>query len=198
MNEIKKEIKKEEVYKLPLFSFSGKINLISSAQAAIKAEKYFRDEKVYGVDTETKPVFKKGVFHPVSLLQLATSDQVFIFRLLRTGLPDYIISILEDKEVIKAGIDLNRDIYELKDYSDFVPNSVVDLNIMAKDMGFKSVGAKKLTALLFGNRISKSQQTSNWETAVLSKKQIIYAATDAFIARKIYVKLKELESSSYF
>ena len=197
MPEYRKAITKEEVNTLPIYRFTGRVHLISSVEAAEKAESFFTEEKIYGLDTETKPVFKKGVFHPVSLLQIANEEEVFIFRLKRTGLPDYIISLLENKNIVKAGIDLLRDIKELGDYASFNAQSIIDLNAMAKKLGFESVGAKKLSALLYGQRISKSQQTSNWETPILSKEQITYAATDAIISRKIYVKLKSLQDAAH-
>jgi ribonuclease D len=42
---------------------------------------------------------------------------------------------------------------------------------------------------LLGFRISKSAQTSNWETPTLTDKQIEYAATDAWVCLEIYKKL---------
>ena len=65
------------------------------------------------------------------------------------------------------------------------------MNNLAKDYGFISIGAKKLSALILGIRISKKQQLSNWETDRLSTKQIDYAATDAWICREIFIKIKE-------
>ena len=47
-----------------------------------------------------------------------------------------------------------------------------------------------LTALLLGFRISKSAQTSNWDSDQLNEKQISYAATDAWVCLKIYDILK--------
>ena len=61
-------------------------------------------------------------------------------------------------------------------------------SIIAK-LGFESIGAKKLSALVLGFRISKRQQVSNWEMAKLSQAQINYAATDAWICREIYLRL---------
>ena len=40
-----------------------------------------------------------------------------------------------------------------------------------------------------GFRISKSQQTSNWEKDQLTFKQQRYAATDAWVCQQIYEKL---------
>jgi ribonuclease D len=40
-------------------------------------------------------------------------------------------------------------------------------------------------------RISKGQQTSNWENAILTKNQQSYAATDAWICLEMYNLLEE-------
>ncbi|MFC2114568.1 3'-5' exonuclease domain-containing protein 2, partial [Bacteroidota bacterium] len=133
------EISKEELNQLPIFRYSGKIQILSGKKAAEGIKKQLIHEPVLGVDTETKPVFKKGGFHPVALLQIATRKSVFIFRLQKTGIPSYLVDLLEDPEIIKAGIDLGRDIQELGQYAEINAKSVIDLNNMAKELGFISV-----------------------------------------------------------
>jgi ribonuclease D len=61
-----------------------------------------------------------------------------------------------------------------------------------KDYGIESSGLKKLTAIILGFRISKSQQVTDWEAAKLSEAQQLYAATDAWVCYEIYRKLKIL------
>jgi ribonuclease D len=48
---------------------------------------------------------------------------------------------------------------------------------------------RKMAAIILGIRVSKSQQLSNWETSELSPAQINYAAIDAWICLKMYLKL---------
>ena len=43
---------------------------------------------------------------------------------------------------------------------------------------------------MLGVRISKAQRLSNWEAKQLTPAQQLYAATDAWIGREIYLKLK--------
>ena len=85
---IPREITKEELAKYPMDAFKGKIHLIQTEEMAEMAYETLRKEKIIGLDTETKPAFRKGVIHKVALLQLATIDEVFIFRLNKLGLPD--------------------------------------------------------------------------------------------------------------
>ena len=40
-------------------------------------------------------------------------------------------------------------------------------------------------------RISKGAQCSNWAREALSTKQIVYAATDAWISRELYLRFVE-------
>ena len=63
--------------------------------------------------------------------------------------------------------------------------------MIASDAGFLNIGAKKLTAMVLGKRISKRQQRSNWENPRLSEQQIAYAATDAWICQAIYQRFME-------
>lgn len=52
----------------------------------------------------------------------------------------------------------------------------------------------KLYANIFGMRISKREQLSNWEADILNEKQKRYAATDAWACIMLfeeYIRLKE-------
>ena len=48
-----------------------------------------------------------------------------------------------------------------------------------------------MAGLILGIRISKTQQLSNWEADKLSPAQQLYAATDAWVCREMYLKLKD-------
>ena len=50
---------------------------------------------------------------------------------------------------------------------------------------------KKMTAIILGFRISKNQQLSNWEADELTQAQRLYAATDAWVCREMYLKLMD-------
>ena len=88
---------------------------------------------------------------------------------------------------------IRDDIKGLQKYRHFKAEGFVDLSIVARESGIGVESVKKLTALLLGFRISKSAQTSNWETPTLTDKQIEYAATDAWVCLEIYKKLLKLE-----
>lgn len=187
----KKVISKEELNLLELNKYSGEIYLVETNDAFKKAVLEIGKSTLIGIDTETKPSFKKGVINSVALLQIATEKKVYIFRLNKVQMNSELASILANKNITKVGIAIHDDLKDLKKIHHFNEENVVDLNILAPKLGFESIGAKKLTALVLGFRISKRQQVSNWEAVELSKAQIDYAATDAWICREIYLRLKE-------
>jgi len=67
----------------------------------------------------------------------------------------------------------------------------LDLNTLAIQKGFKSIGAVKLTIMLLGFRISKRQRLSDWSAEVLTDAQVEYAAIDAWICLKILQAFKD-------
>jgi len=185
-----RSITKDEIKELPIEKFEGQIILIDQVENAAEAFAEIAIEKVIGIDTETKPAFKKGVFHKTALIQIATTKKVFLFRLNKIGFPKQLAQLLSNPQIEKIGIAVIQDMKELRQqFISFESKEVVDLNILCKNMGFENIGAKNLSALVLGHNISKRQQTSNWETPVLSDAQMNYAATDAWICREIYLKL---------
>ena len=125
----------------------------------------------------------------MALLQIATDTKAYIIRLKLVSMSKELASIFSDESIVKVGIAVRDDLKDLKKLQFFEEKSIVDLNVLAPKLGFESIGAKKLSALVLGFRISKRQQVSNWELKKLSPAQIVYAATDAWICREIYLKL---------
>lgn len=171
-------------------SFPGRIHLIDKPELVDAACEELMKHDILGMDTETKPSFRKGVIHHVSLLQLSTTEDCYIFRLNKVGYPEQLVKIINDEKILKVGIALHDDLKDLRKLNhNSKPLNTVDLNKMAQQLDFESIGAKKLSALVLGFTISKSEQTSNWEAQNLSHGQLRYAATDAWICNLIYRKL---------
>ena len=185
-----RKISKEEVRQLPIKQFEGALILVDEVSKIADAIAAIKKEKIIGIDTETKPAFKKGVSHKTALIQISTTSEVYLFRLNKIGLPKELTKILNNRNLLKIGIAVIQDMKELRQqYHSFTANEVIDLNILCAKMGFENIGAKNLSAMILGHNISKRQQTSNWETPELSEAQMRYAATDAWICREIYLKL---------
>ena len=187
----KKEITVDEINNLELKKYSGKVLVIDSKKLIKNSCEEIKKNNIIGIDTETKPSFEKGIKNRVSLIQIATVKNVYLFRINKIEFPDELLDIFSDITIIKVGIAIHDDVRDLKRIKNFKDRSFIDLNNLAKDYGFISIGAKKLSALILGIRISKKQQLSNWETDRLTTKQIDYAATDAWICREIFIKIKE-------
>ncbi len=187
------QISKEELKKLPRDYFQGEVVMVETVEDAITAAAILSEEGVIGVDTETKPSFKKGQRNTACLLQLATRDISFLLRIHKFKLPQEILDLFDNEKIIKSGVAVVDDFKELQRSYKFTPRSVVDLNLLAPEYGFKSIGAQKLTGILLGFYLSKKQQVSNWEAENLSEGQKRYAASDAWVGREIYLKLVQLD-----
>jgi ribonuclease D len=185
----KPNITNDEISALPVRSFPGEIFYIDTFEKYLKVIPLFIHEPILGFDTETKPSFKKGKTNGVSLLQLSTTDKAFLFRLNKIGLPEEIRRILASETTTKIGVAIHDDICSLRKIGDFQPTGFVDLQQFVKNFGIEDNGLKKLVAIILGFKISKRQQTSNWEAEVLSQSQVEYAATDAWVCFEIYNRL---------
>lgn len=186
---------KTKIAKLPRVTFDGRTIVVLSQHEAEQAVNFLLAQPILGIDTETRPSFKKGVSHKVALLQVATKDICFLFRLNYIGMSPSIVRLLEDTNVLKVGLSLRDDILSLHKLGPFGPGWFVDIQDCMKKMGVEDMSLQKLYANFFGKRISKGQQLSNWEADVLSDKQKTYAATDAWACIHLYEEWDRLMSS---
>ena len=185
---------KKKINDLPQILFDGRIIVIFSVAEANKAVDYLLKQKILGFDTETRPSFRKGKMNQVSLLQVATNDTCFLFRLNMIGIPNSLKRLLEDKSITKVGLSLRDDFHMLNMRKKFIPGTFVELQKEVKDIGIKDLSLQKIYANLLGRKISKNQQLSNWEAETLSEAQRKYAATDAWACIRIHeeiVKMKQ-------
>jgi len=182
-----RRMSKDEINGCPIKRWTGRISVVRSKDGLAAAMIKLAGHTLLGFDTETRPAYKKGESYLPSLLQLASDDEVFIFQLKHLGLAKPLRGILSDPSIIKAGVSLDYDIQELKKLSDFKAAGFVDLGNLAKKAGIKNHGLRGLAAVLLGIRVSKGAQTSNWSKDVLTPQQIQYAATDAWVGRKLYL-----------
>ena len=189
---------KHAITALPPLKFPGRIIVIQSADETEKAVDYLLSADILGVDTETKPSFKRGENHKVSLLQVSNRDTCFLFRLHRTGMTPAIIRLLEDDTVLKVGLSWHDDILMLKKRCDFTPGLFVDLQDLVGNIGIEDRSLQKLYANVFGMKISKRQRLTNWESDVLSDGQKLYAATDAWSCINLYEEIMMLKETGDF
>ena len=195
---IHKKIDKFSIAKMPTECFNGRIFVVNQNEDAKNAINSLMSHNVVGFDTETKPSFKKGRINKVALLQIATHDEAFLFQLNSIGITDDIMRLLEDKNIVKVGLSISDDIRALTTRRNFTPRAFVDIQTLVKHIGIEDMGLQKIYANLFGLKISKNKQLSNWNTLILDEKQKKYAALDAFACIHIYDKVMELIDSHNF
>lgn len=187
-------ITEEEIKHLPRKEFEGQIHLIDNPEKLNIALNMLKGKKILGFDTETRPSFKKGPNNDIALLQLATSEEAFLFRLNKIGFPGSLKTLCEDDSVLKIGLALKDDLKGLQKLNNFNPSSFIDLQDLAKELSIQNNGLKKLAAIFLNFRVSKSrsQRLSNWEKDILTPKQLRYAATDAWVCYELYRVMKDL------
>ena len=175
--------------------FPGKIFVVLSPEEAERSVDYLLSQPVLGLDTETRPAFKKGSRFKCSLLQVATDDCCFLFRLNHMGLCPAIIRLLTDREVTKVGLAWNNDLLSLHELGPFRPGDFIDLQDMCHEVGIEDQSLMKLYANLFHERISKKERLSNWERDILTDSQKQYAAIDAWACVRMYHELQRLKET---
>ena len=184
---------KKAIATLPTVVFPGKTVVVMSESEAEKAVDFLLSNSILGIDTETRPSFKKGETHKVSLLQVATHTVCFLFRLNYIDITPSILRLLENQEVPMIGLSLHDDILSLRKRTDFKPGLFIDLQDMVGEIGIEDLSLQKLYANLFHQKISKRQRLTNWDSDVLNDKQKAYAALDAWACINLYEEIVKLK-----
>lgn len=193
MSDFLPTITKEEINELPLANFEGSVIVVDSAALFDQAMDVLKQQKVVGFDTETKPVFAKGKKNKVALLQIATEDTCFLFRLNFLGFPIQLIDFFNNPDILKIGLSIKDDFLMLRARSAGLdPQGFIELQTYVKAFGIEDNSLQKIYAILFGKKISKAQRLSNWEIEALTRGQQHYAALDAWACRNIYLVLSPI------
>ncbi|MDR2087189.1 MAG: 3'-5' exonuclease domain-containing protein 2 [Dysgonamonadaceae bacterium] len=182
-------ITKEEIAAFESEVFTGQICEIENPVDVTAAVRYLVNFNHLGFDTETRPAFRKGTSNEVSLIQLATNDSCFLFRLNKTGFSTPLIHLLSNPSILKIGLSLRDDFSSMMRRMKFAPDGFIDLQNLVKKYDIDDISLQKIYALLFGKKISKGQRLSNWDAELLTESQKKYAALDAWACLKIYEKL---------
>jgi ribonuclease D len=182
-------ITKEQINELPSETFKGKIYVVESAHNVDRAVNRLLRASLLGFDTETKPSFQKGQTNKVALMQLATEDECFLFRLNKIGYPDALDDIICNPAIKKIGLSLRDDFAAIRKRSDKGPVNFIDLQQFVHKFGIDDNSLQKIYALVFGKKITKNQRLSNREDEQLPPAQQMYAAIDAWACFRIYKHL---------
>lgn len=184
-------ISKQQLGALPSAQYSGRIVIVENPDDADTAVAELRKADLIGFDTETRPAFKKGQGYKVALVQLATHDTCYLFRLNKIGFPLSLKSLLEDEKKLKVGLSIHDDFRNLRKWAEIEPGGFVELQQYATRWSISDKSLSKLFGILFGQRLSKTQRLTNWEADSLTVAQQHYAALDAQACLKIYEFLRD-------
>ena len=189
-------IDKTTIQTLPLTSFDGEVIIVDDPAKVQEAVEYLSQFTVLGVDTEARPSFTRGVHYPTALVQVATMQRCYLFRLTHVGMPKELAHIFANPAICKVGLAFKDDLNGLRRRRDFKPANCVDLQSIVCKYGIMDLGLQKIFAIIFGQKISKAQQLTNWENSHLTPEQIKYASTDAWATLKIYLELQKTKPLS--
>lgn len=178
---------------MPLAAFEGEVIVVDKSEQVKEAVDYLRTQKVVGVDTEARPSFQRGIHYPTALVQIASHERCYLFRLTHVGMPQELADFFADEKICKVGLAFKDDINGLRRRRNFTPANCVDIQKMVTEYGILDLGLQKLFAICFEKKISKSQQLTNWENTHLTPEQARYASTDAWATLLIYEDLLQHE-----
>lgn len=189
-------IDKNIIQTLPLTSFEGDVIIVDVPEKVQEAVEYLSQFTVLGVDTEARPSFKRGVHYPTALVQVSTMERCYLFRLTHVGMPEELAQIFANPNICKVGLAFKDDLNGLRRRRDFKPANCIDLQSIVCKYGIMELGLQKIFAIIFGQKISKAQQLTNWENSHLTPEQAKYASTDAWATLKIYLELQKTKPLS--
>ena len=187
-----RSISKEDMANLPIRRYEGRVCLVETLPDLEQARADIRQERVVGLDTETRPSFRKGESHLPCLVQAATARAVYLFQLSRLDVFPALVELLAKPQIVKVGVGLAHDLRQLKQVFPFDVENVLDLGVVARRRGLGQTGVRNLAGMFLGFRIPKGSRTSNWAAPRLSPAQITYAATDAWACRELYLRFENL------
>lgn len=186
-------INKELLQWMPIVAFEGEVIVVDREEQIAEAVAYLKKQRTIGVDTEARPSFQRGTHYPTALVQIATHERCYLFRLTHIGMPQELADIFADPKICKVGLAFKDDINGLRRRRNFVPANCIDVQSLVAQYGILDLGLQKIFAICFGKKISKTQQLTNWENTHLTPEQARYASTDAWATLLIYEDLMRQE-----
>lgn len=186
-------INKELLQWMPIAAFEGEVIVVDREELIADAVAYLRKQRTIGVDTEARPSFQRGTHYPTALVQIATHERCYLFRLTHIVMPQELADIFADPKICKVGLAFKDDINGLRRRRNFVPANCIDVQSLVAQYGILDLGLQKIFAICFGKKISKTQQLTNWENTHLTPEQARYASTDAWATLLIYEDLMRQE-----
>jgi len=157
-----------------------------------------------GLDCEWNSAKKNGV----ALIQLSSGNDCLLYNLHQADgkVPDSLKLLLEDRKVLKFGVAIQEDVRRLRNHGINV-RGFVDLRNLAQrcipmhdqvnstntteEEGLRWSSLRSLSTNLLEIKLNKNHhiRCGDWETDLLSKAQVLYAAKDAIVSLEIFYAL---------
>jgi hypothetical protein len=184
----------QEVQQLPLMKLPSTYTIVE-VRGDAEARRAVADLMTYdyiGFDIETPPVFVRGQRNAATIASFAVSTHAYIIYLPTLGREGNLSQLFEDPESpFKCGVGVYEDVDQLDGAIGGLQciENVLDLKHVAPRLGCPQPGLRNLYATMFGMRLAKSQQLSQWGNPQLTRAQLQYAALDAYAGVHIAVSL---------
>lgn len=188
---MKISIEKTEIQQMPQVMFPGDIHVIDTIHHVNEAVNVLKQYDLVGFDTETRPSFRKGVVHKTALIQISSPEECFLFRTCKIGVPAALAQYIGSPQYKKVGLSLHDDFKILAKHTDVEPAGFIDLQDVVGEYCITDISLQKIYAILFGEKIAKGQQLTNWEAPELTPAQQNYGAVDAWACLRIYNYLSQ-------
>lgn len=150
--------------------------------------------RIVGFDTESKPTFNVGEKNTgPHVVQFALECKAFIFHLSFENCLEPLKKLLGSDKLLKVGFGLNSDRRFINRKLGTKIVNVLDLNHVFKKQGYPgAIGARAAVGIVLKKKFHKPKKVaiSNWGNPRLSKRQLLYAANDAYVALKVFQGLK--------
>ncbi|KAI1315526.1 hypothetical protein EDD11_000707 [Mortierella claussenii] len=160
--------------------------------------------KMWALDCEWKPYdVRRRSAGRVALIQLGNDKTVYLFHVFHMNkFPTMLARILEDKEVLKVGINIQNDGTKImKDWGvgcvSLVELGVISFQLQDDPTQRKVRSMEKLTKELLGHAVEKDKaiRMCDWQRKSLSSSQLAYAANDVFVTYEVAKRIKQLQES---
>ena len=132
-----------------------------------------------------------GDIHVIDSIYHVKEAVRVLSRSCKIGMPDVLAQYLASAEHKKVGLSLHDDFKIMRKLSNMEPAGFIDLQDVVGDYCITDISLQKIYAILFGGKIAKGQQLTNWEAPELSAAQQNYGAVDAWACLKIYNYLSQ-------
>lgn len=171
------------------------VKVLNTIWEANEALRYIQSGVSLSFDMEWPFDKATSLASQTSIVQLASAEVIYIVKLVEMkSVPKELVRVLEDESIIKTGVAISAD--AKKFYRDFgyQMRNCVELSSVAKQVEKEVwegrttlIALRDLCRIYLRRRLKKDKDLrgSEWDAAILSREQIEYAASDAYVGLEL-------------